>query len=375
ENKQEEAGIVNEEPTKDVQKEWLNETGSDDPIDPDESTFSAGAMSWMTRPRKNRMQMASDNYWSILQQIVSEQKPAGFNSLMRIQKGNAQPLLLTQPDENQRLQSETARLRAHIAKLMAPQQSPAQRNLMPLAQLSVQAQNAGGCPSGAHLQMCSFHGHCTHNDASCQAQCPNIAAPSDAAANAGHCFFSGMPVHPTEQWDRPCPHCHQIQVHRATACPNQKLTNSEVLHAVNNDVGIIETLPFLLATVLQWLEFISNGTIQATPINKLLLEGKPSSPAVDAVEQASLRGCCLSTANNGNQCSNTVGDHPATAISCPNQFHNCGGKCFWRDLTDHLTLATSGITDHTDQLTPVTQPITDFQSPHNPMSQNTPKMQ
>uniref|UniRef100_A0A915KTT1 Uncharacterized protein n=1 Tax=Romanomermis culicivorax TaxID=13658 RepID=A0A915KTT1_ROMCU len=46
---EEEEVIVNEEPLEEAQKEWSNETGSEDPIDLDESRFSTGAMSSTTR--------------------------------------------------------------------------------------------------------------------------------------------------------------------------------------------------------------------------------------------------------------------------------------------------------------------------------------
>uniref|UniRef100_A0A915J4H2 Uncharacterized protein n=1 Tax=Romanomermis culicivorax TaxID=13658 RepID=A0A915J4H2_ROMCU len=116
-------------------------------------------------------------------------------------------------------------LTAHIALLMAQQMRPARRNPMPPTQWLVHVQNAGDRPSGAHLQMCSFHGGCTHNDPSCWAQHPNSAGPSDApAAHTGHCYFCQMRAHPTNRCDRPCPHCHQIRVHRAMACPNWNLT-------------------------------------------------------------------------------------------------------------------------------------------------------
>uniref|UniRef100_A0A915ICS5 Uncharacterized protein n=1 Tax=Romanomermis culicivorax TaxID=13658 RepID=A0A915ICS5_ROMCU len=63
---------------------------------------------------------------------------------------------------------------------------------------SARIQNAGDCPSGAHLQMCSYHGCCTHNDASCPAQHPNSAGPSNTTAiGAGHCYFCRTRAHPT----------------------------------------------------------------------------------------------------------------------------------------------------------------------------------
>uniref|UniRef100_A0A915KB12 Uncharacterized protein n=1 Tax=Romanomermis culicivorax TaxID=13658 RepID=A0A915KB12_ROMCU len=83
-----------------------------------------------------------------------------------------------------------AKLMAHISKLMAQQQSRALRNPTRPTQPSMQVQNIRGCPSGAHLQMCSFHGRCTHNNTSCRAQQPNSTGPSNAATtDAGHCYF------------------------------------------------------------------------------------------------------------------------------------------------------------------------------------------
>uniref|UniRef100_A0A915KQ12 Uncharacterized protein n=1 Tax=Romanomermis culicivorax TaxID=13658 RepID=A0A915KQ12_ROMCU len=57
---------------------------------------------------------------------------------------------------------------------------PALRNPMWPTQPAAHVQNTGDCPSGAHLQMLSFHGHCTDNDASCWAQFHNSASPSNA---------------------------------------------------------------------------------------------------------------------------------------------------------------------------------------------------
>uniref|UniRef100_A0A915K678 Uncharacterized protein n=1 Tax=Romanomermis culicivorax TaxID=13658 RepID=A0A915K678_ROMCU len=118
-----------------------------------------------------------------------------------------------------------ARLMAHIGGLRAQQMGPAPRNLTPSTTLSVHIQNAGDHPSGAHLQMCSYHGRCTHNDASCRAQHPNSTGPSNATpTGANCCYFCQMRVHPTDRCDRPCLHCRQIRVHRARACPHRNLT-------------------------------------------------------------------------------------------------------------------------------------------------------
>uniref|UniRef100_A0A915K2Q5 Uncharacterized protein n=1 Tax=Romanomermis culicivorax TaxID=13658 RepID=A0A915K2Q5_ROMCU len=130
---------------------------------------------------------------------------------MEIQKGKVQQSSSTPSDKITRLQSEKARLRDHIAKLTAGQQSPAPRNPTPLAQPLVQVQNAGKRSLEAHLQMCSFHEHCSHNDPSWQAQQPNSTGPSNAAtANISHCYFCPTWAHLTERCDRPCPHCPLI---------------------------------------------------------------------------------------------------------------------------------------------------------------------
>uniref|UniRef100_A0A915KVM7 Uncharacterized protein n=1 Tax=Romanomermis culicivorax TaxID=13658 RepID=A0A915KVM7_ROMCU len=74
-----------------------------------------------------------------------------------------------------------ARLKAHIVRLRAQQMVPPLRNRIPSRTPFAHIQNAGDHPSGAHLQMCSYHGRCTHNDASCRAQHPDSAGPSNAA--------------------------------------------------------------------------------------------------------------------------------------------------------------------------------------------------
>uniref|UniRef100_A0A915IY57 Uncharacterized protein n=1 Tax=Romanomermis culicivorax TaxID=13658 RepID=A0A915IY57_ROMCU len=54
---------------------------------------------------------------------------------------------------------------------------------------STRVQNAGDHPSGAHLQMCSYHGRCTQNDANCPAQHPHSAGPSTATATGASCCY------------------------------------------------------------------------------------------------------------------------------------------------------------------------------------------
>uniref|UniRef100_A0A915J0U0 Uncharacterized protein n=1 Tax=Romanomermis culicivorax TaxID=13658 RepID=A0A915J0U0_ROMCU len=148
---------------------------------------------------------------------------------MSNQRGNAQHPSAMLSDKIQCLQSEMTRLTALIERLIAQQMAPPPRNSMPSTRLLVHVQNAGGRPSGAHsgahLQMCSYHGCCTHNDASCWAQHPNSAGPRNAATiGAGRCYFCPMRAHLTDRCDRPCPHCHQIRLHRATACLHQNPT-------------------------------------------------------------------------------------------------------------------------------------------------------
>uniref|UniRef100_A0A915HP93 Uncharacterized protein n=1 Tax=Romanomermis culicivorax TaxID=13658 RepID=A0A915HP93_ROMCU len=64
------------------------------------------------------------------------------------------------------------------------------RNLMPSRTPSASLQNAGSRPSGAHLQMCSYHGGCTHNNASFGAQHPDRAGPSKATTTSpSRCYF------------------------------------------------------------------------------------------------------------------------------------------------------------------------------------------
>uniref|UniRef100_A0A915K345 Uncharacterized protein n=1 Tax=Romanomermis culicivorax TaxID=13658 RepID=A0A915K345_ROMCU len=110
------------------------------------------------------------------------------------QRSNAQSPLLTLSDKIRLLQSDMVRLTAHTQ-----QQAPALRNLMQPTQPFVNDQNACDPPLGAHLQMCSFHGCCTHNNASCPAQHPNSASPSNTViSSANPCYFCQMRVHPID---------------------------------------------------------------------------------------------------------------------------------------------------------------------------------
>uniref|UniRef100_A0A915ISU7 Uncharacterized protein n=1 Tax=Romanomermis culicivorax TaxID=13658 RepID=A0A915ISU7_ROMCU len=110
------------------------------------------------------------------------------------QRGTAQRPSATPSDEIRCLQSEMARLTAQVAQLTAQQTAPPARNRMPSMRPSA--------------RMCSYHGCCTHNDASCGAQHPDSAGPSNATANsASCCYFCQTRAHPTDRWDRPCLHC------------------------------------------------------------------------------------------------------------------------------------------------------------------------
>uniref|UniRef100_A0A915IRX2 Secreted protein n=1 Tax=Romanomermis culicivorax TaxID=13658 RepID=A0A915IRX2_ROMCU len=79
------------------------------------------------------------------------------------------------------------------------QSGPPLRNSMPSPTPLRGVRNPGDRLSGAHLQMCSYHGRCTHNDAYCRAQHPDSTSPSTATATgASHCYFCRMRVHPTD---------------------------------------------------------------------------------------------------------------------------------------------------------------------------------
>uniref|UniRef100_A0A915K5S6 Uncharacterized protein n=1 Tax=Romanomermis culicivorax TaxID=13658 RepID=A0A915K5S6_ROMCU len=97
------------------------------------------------------------------------------------------------------MKTTMAQLTGNIAQLTAQQMAPAPRNPMPSMTPLAHVQNAGDHPSGAHLQMCSYHRRCTHKDASCQAQHLNSPCPSNAAATcAGRCYCFRMRAHPTD---------------------------------------------------------------------------------------------------------------------------------------------------------------------------------
>uniref|UniRef100_A0A915KX70 Uncharacterized protein n=1 Tax=Romanomermis culicivorax TaxID=13658 RepID=A0A915KX70_ROMCU len=92
-----------------------------------------------------------------------------------------------------------APLTAHVAPLTAQQRAPPPRNPMSSTTPSARVQNASDHSSGAHLQMCSYHGRYTHNDASCQVQHPDSAGPTNTAATgAGCCYFCPRRVHLTD---------------------------------------------------------------------------------------------------------------------------------------------------------------------------------
>uniref|UniRef100_A0A915KZ62 Uncharacterized protein n=1 Tax=Romanomermis culicivorax TaxID=13658 RepID=A0A915KZ62_ROMCU len=121
---------------------------------------------------------------------TKKQKTPDHIRSMSTQRSKAQHPSSMPSDEIRRLQLEMAWLTAHIARLTAQQMTPALRSPMWPTQPSAHVQNTGDCPSGAHLQMFSFHRYCTHNEASCRAQCPKSACPSNATTtNTGCCFF------------------------------------------------------------------------------------------------------------------------------------------------------------------------------------------
>uniref|UniRef100_A0A915L017 Uncharacterized protein n=1 Tax=Romanomermis culicivorax TaxID=13658 RepID=A0A915L017_ROMCU len=124
---------------------------------------------------------------------------------MSNQRGTAQ--LPSATHEIRPLQSEMAWLTAHIPQLMAQLTALPPRNPMPSRTPSARVQNAGDSPSGAHLQMCSYHRRCTHNEASCWAQHSDSASPSNTTTTgAGRCYFCQTRGHglPTSDSDNAC---------------------------------------------------------------------------------------------------------------------------------------------------------------------------
>uniref|UniRef100_A0A915HTP1 Gag-like protein n=1 Tax=Romanomermis culicivorax TaxID=13658 RepID=A0A915HTP1_ROMCU len=123
--------------------------------------------------------------------------------------------------ENSKLRREILNLKQNLAKKNRQTKEISKKNR---SKELPKAPDASPRPSAAHLQMCSFHGRCTHSDADCRAQRPNSAVlVSNAAptANTSRCYFCRTRAHATNQCDRHCPHCHQIRLHRANACPHR----------------------------------------------------------------------------------------------------------------------------------------------------------
>uniref|UniRef100_A0A915L428 Uncharacterized protein n=1 Tax=Romanomermis culicivorax TaxID=13658 RepID=A0A915L428_ROMCU len=167
--------------------------------------------------------------------------------------------------------------------------APPPRNPMPSTRLLVRLQNAGDHPSGAHLHMCSCHGLCTYNEASCQAQYPDSAGPSNATTTGtSHCYFCQTRVHPTDRCDRPCSHCQKICVHRATACPNRTPTLPGQGTNIGHPLGKIMRSAADIGTrrCSTSTRVYGRQNYRASPVDKILLDGEPSSPAVDAVHCA-----------------------------------------------------------------------------------------
>uniref|UniRef100_A0A915HTX7 Uncharacterized protein n=1 Tax=Romanomermis culicivorax TaxID=13658 RepID=A0A915HTX7_ROMCU len=126
--------------------------------------------------------------------------------------------------------------------------------------------------------MCFFHGGSTDNDASCRAQCPNSTASSNAAAaNADSSYVTeGMRAVWSTGLAKKYPHLLWALLNepfevKAPRAAKVVLTGHVALRVLKPKVA------------RRALKFIYNGTIQATPIHKLPLEGKPSSLAVDAL--------------------------------------------------------------------------------------------
>uniref|UniRef100_A0A915KHM5 Uncharacterized protein n=1 Tax=Romanomermis culicivorax TaxID=13658 RepID=A0A915KHM5_ROMCU len=138
------------------------------------------------------------------------------------------------------------------------------QSTMPLALV----QMAGHCLLGAHLQMCSYHGCCTHkcsyhgccthNDPCCGAQHPNSTSPTKAAAtDASCCYFCRMRAHLTDWCDRPCPqrqpgcfvptHGGYTGTSSPFCCPRTAAWNSNGLSAGGHQLnGINESDRFLI---------------------------------------------------------------------------------------------------------------------------------
>uniref|UniRef100_A0A915IKI1 C3H1-type domain-containing protein n=1 Tax=Romanomermis culicivorax TaxID=13658 RepID=A0A915IKI1_ROMCU len=225
---------------------------------------------------------------------------------MSNQRGTTQRSWATPFEEIRLLQSEIAWLTAPVARLTAQQRAPPLRNPMPSMIPLMRVQNAGDCPSGAHLQMCSYHERCTHNDANCQAQHPDSAIPSNATATAAAVVSAPTPlsaflppppkyatlvnVNPSMTLKTTCkvsviasyrptevdtiPHSVEEASRNArptavvaaspsmtttgaqtlaVIAPQQPVTNTfgETLPAVNDDVSIIEASPFRTAPASQ----------------------------------------------------------------------------------------------------------------------------
>uniref|UniRef100_A0A915I4J0 Antifreeze protein n=1 Tax=Romanomermis culicivorax TaxID=13658 RepID=A0A915I4J0_ROMCU len=102
----------------------------------------------------------------------------------------------------------------------------------------------------------------------------------------------------------------------------------EALTAANLVLSAPAALRILGPEVAQRaLEFITNRTFRATPVDKILLDAEPSSPAVDAV-----------TTTTGAQTLAAIAQqHPVAAVKSPTKVPNAFGEML-RAINDDLSI-------------------------------------